>query len=90
MPSMLVEEISEEEKNPFDYSCGAFPVDSEPFTRETWLAFTAKIESWEEPIRMNWICPKCKTDIVTTENGKGRCFGCSSHWKVRPALTLVK
>ena len=88
MPSMLIEDISEEEKSPFESV--PYSVDSKPFTRETWLAFTTKMESWEEPIRMNWICPKCKSAVVTTENGKGRCFGCSSHWRVRPALTLVK
>ena len=86
---MLVEDVSKP-KNPFEL-CGEsepFPK-GEPFSKEGLTDLFTKINSWAEPIRANWLCPKC-SDLVTTTDGKGRCFGCSSHWVVRPALTLVK
>jgi hypothetical protein len=87
---MLVEDVSKP-KNPFEL-CGEsepFPLEPKPFTREDWTDICDQINSWVEPIRANWLCPKC-SDLVTTTDGKGTCFSCLSCWVVRPALTLVK
>jgi len=95
-PLMLVEDVPTENSETIFCSfeqCGKsepYPVESKPFSKEDFMDLWDRITNWAVPHKTDWLCPKCKSDVVTTINGKGRCFGCSSHWRVRPALTLVK
>jgi len=91
MVLMLVKDTSkltQSENTPFESV--PFSMEAKPFTREDLTNLWNMISSYDISEKINWVCPTCKENIVTTINGKGSCFGCSSHWIVRPKLTLLR